>query len=164
MRVLAIYSSPQEWGDPQLDFVDLEHGQVVQTVSMVNAEYPELEHKEWEEPTGELESHHVGFIHPCEVDKYKVGNRMYHGIIVKSKVVRDELIPEKELYDAHIVVEEYVHKCDYFYNEELDTFDKYLKSIGIHIPWNSPDRQDIRRLIPLIGKALKYDIVNTLYY
>lgn len=164
MRVLTIYSAPQEWGDPQLDFIDLEHGQIVQSISMLGADYPDLDYREWKEPTGELETHHVSFITADKVDEFKVGREKYSGVIVESVITRDKLIPDKEFYDAQIVVERYAEKCDYFYNEDNDTFGHYLKSIGIDIPWNSPERQDIHTLISMIGEALGYDIVNTLYY
>lgn len=164
MKVLAIYSSPQEYGDPLLDFIDLNSGQVIHTVSMVGAEDPELEKLEWDEPTGKFESYHIGFIPPSKLNEYEIGKRYGFGIIVKSKITRDDFFPDKELYEARITVEEYVHKWDYHYNPELDTFDKYLKSIGIDIPWNSSERQDIRTLIPMIGEALGFEIVNTLYY
>ena len=163
MKVLAIYCSPQECGETTLDFVELEHAAVVKTISLEGL-WPELEHKYWEEPTGKFSSFTVGFVRANEVDQYKVGQKIEEGIIRKSKISKDTLFPDKNYFDASLTVEHLEAKSECCYNEELDTFGKYLKSIGIDIPWNSPERQELQNLIPMIGKALGFEIVNILYY
>lgn len=168
MKVIAIYSVPQECGSDYLDFVSLETGQVIKSVCMDGLiHYPE--EVATDVPTGKFVNETFSTGKGAKnAKRFQIGYEERLNYYFKKRLISitfddddDDILPG---YNVYAVYEQIEVKREYPYVKENDPFGQYLESIGIHIDYNAPERLDWELMIKLLSDKFGYEVVNVLRY
>lgn len=168
MKVIAIYSVPQECGSNYLDFVSLETGQIIKSVCMDGLIY-------WPEsvttdvPTGEFIKETFGIMKGAKnAERYQIGYEERLDHYFKKRLIsitfEDDNCDFLPGYNVRAVYEKIEIKTEYPYVKENDPFGLYLESIGVHIDYNAPERLDWELMVKLLSNKFGYEVVNILRY
>ena len=167
MKVIAIYSVPQECGSHYLDFVSLESGKIIKSVCMDGLiHYPEK--VTTDVPTGEFtkETFTTGKV-AKKLRRFQIGYEEYLDHHSKKRLTSiafedDDILPT--CCNVYAVYDRIEIKTEYPYVKHNDPFGQYLESIGIRIDYDSPERRDWELMVNLLSNKFGYELINVLRY